>query len=75
MPWAQIFYDITVRLQIPSAYVDGWRSVSSGGMVRCWNHNPVGSKDAWTVKERHLLGDHDDFEPLGAMLVCTVHNT
>lgn len=31
---AQIFYDITVRLQIPSAYVDGWRS-----MVRCcWIH-------------------------------------
>lgn len=42
---AQIFYDITVRLQIPSAYVDGWRS-----MVRCcWIPPPRwdGEKSWW----------------------------
>lgn len=53
----QIFYDITVRLQIPSAYVNGWRNVTYSETTMTLSHQqPTAAVSDGTLRAE-LVGD------------------
>eukprot|EP00435_Cladocopium_sp_Y103_P033799 s2779_g8.t1 len=53
----QIFYDITVRLQIPSAYVNGWRNVTYSETTMTLSHQqPTAAVSEGTLRAE-LVGD------------------